>query len=146
LRNWHNQGKVNTERLNDNQKALRKSYVKLLTLCNQSQAVQAGKFFDLMYANPGGSDFNSDKQFAFMRYAGDELLLIVANFDDRDTDIRIFLPENVFFYFEIDEASVTSAEDLLSKEKMTAKIERNTCYSLHLKKHNARIVKFSLKK
>jgi glycosidase len=147
LRNWYNQGKVNTEQLNDNQIALRKSYIKLLTLCNQLPAIQEGKFFDLMYANPGSTDFNPDKQFTFMRHAaGEELLLIAVNFDDKDTDVRIFLPENVFIYFEMDETNIISAKDLLSGEKMPAGIARNTCYSLHLKKHNARIIKFSLKK
>jgi glycosidase len=146
LRNWYNQGKINTELLTDEQKALRKCYIKVLTLCNESCAIREGKFFDLMYVNLHGSCFNPDKQYAFMRYAGKELLLVVANFDDWDADVSVVLPADVFTYFEIDEKSAVSAKNLLSGEEMPVEIRRDTAYDLHLKKNNALIVKFSLKK
>jgi glycosidase len=146
LRNWYNGGKINTDLLTDAQKALRNYYVKVLTLCNKSKAIREGRFYDLMYVNPSGTHFNPDKQFAFMRHASDELLLIVANFDDKDTDIQVFLPAAVFTCFEIDETRITSAKDLLSGEKMSAEIRRDSVYILRLKKQDARIIKFSFKK
>jgi glycosidase len=146
LRNWYNKGKINEERLTDDQKVLRNYYSKVLTLCNKSQAIREGKFYDLMYANPYSTLFNPDKQFTFMRKAGDELLLIAVNFGDEDADISVFLPADAFDYLEIGEKEVISAKDLLSEEKMPMEIGRNFHYSMHFKKWGAHIIKFSLKK
>jgi len=144
LRNWYNAGKINTTALTSEQKLLRDSYVRLLVLCNSSPAIREGKFFDLMYVNPPSRDFNPDKQFAFMRYAGNELLLIAVNFDDKDVDIRIFLPEQVFIYFDIDETSIQSAKELITETTQNATIKRNCGYSIHLKKNNIGILQFLL--
>jgi glycosidase len=144
LRTWYNKGQINTELLTTDQKTLYAYYMKVLTLCNQSQAIREGGFYDLMYVNPPSAYFNPDKQFAFMRRSGKEILLIVANFDDRDVEVHVFLPENVFAYFEFDETKIASAQDLLTGEKMTAEIKRNASYSMNLKKQNARIVRFLL--
>jgi len=145
LYNWYNQGKINTVLLTDEQKALRDSYIQLLTLCNSSEAIREGKFFDLMYANPHSNFFNPDKQYAFMRYAGNELLLVVANFDESEADVGVFLPASAFDYFGIDEAKIGSAKELLSEEKMPAKIGRDSHYPVHLHGTSARIVRFLLK-
>ncbi|MDR3340181.1 MAG: alpha-amylase family protein [Candidatus Symbiothrix sp.] len=146
LRNWYNNGKPNTDLLTDSQKALRTFYTKVLTLCNKSHAIREGQFFDLMYVNPPGANFNPDKQFAFMRKAGNELLLIAVNFDERDVGVSVFLPASVFDYFEINKAVVTSAKDLLTGEKMSAKIAPDSFYPMRIKKYNAKIVKFFMKK
>ena len=145
LRNWYNSGKINTALLTDEQKALRDFYIQVLNLCNSSKAICEGKFFDLMYANPHSNFFNPDKQYAFMRYAGNELLLVVANFDESEADVNVFIPANVFDYFEIDEAKIVSAKELLSDEKMPAKISRDSHYAIHLVKTSACVVGFSLK-
>ena len=144
LRNWYNYGKINTEALTSDQNRLRDFYVRLLVLCNSSPAIKAGKFFDLMYANPPSGDFNPDKQFAFMRYAENELLLIAANFDDKDVDIRIFLPEQAFTYFEIDETFILPAKELLSCTTLNAKIKPDFVCPVHLKKNHAAIIQFLL--
>jgi glycosidase len=96
LRNWYNGGKINTALLTAEQKTLRNFYIRLLTLCNTSDAIREGKFFDLMYVNPHSRFFNPDKQYAFLRYAGNELLLIAVNFDESDADVAIFLPAAAF--------------------------------------------------
>jgi len=144
LRNWYNSGKINTAALTSEQKLLRDFYIRLLVLCNSSPAIREGKFFDLMYANPPSGDFNPDKQFAFMRYAENELLLIAVNFDDKDVNIRIFLPEQVFTYFEIDEASIRYAKEILTLTTQNATIKRDCVYSVHLKKNNVSIIQFLL--
>jgi hypothetical protein len=143
LRNWYNRGKINTALLTAEQKTLRDFYIQLLTLCNTSDAIREGKFFDLMYVNPDSRFFNSDKQYAFLRHAGNELLLIVANFDESDADIGIFLPASAFEYFEMDEKKIDSAKNLLTGEKMPAEIIRDSHYFIHLEKTSACIIRFS---
>jgi glycosidase len=146
IRNWYNNGKIDTEQLTEDQKALRKFYIQLLTLCNQSGAIREGKFFDLMYVNPEKNHFNPNKQFAFMRRADDELLLIVVNFGDQEEETEVFLPESAFTYLKIDETKIVSAVELLSGRKMPQKIGRNNSYSMHLERYSACIVQFSFKK
>ena len=146
LRNWYNHGKINTEILSSEQKRLRDIYIRILTLCNTSPAIREGKFFDLMYVNPHSADFNPDKQFAFMRCAENELLLIAVNFDDKDIDIQIFIPEHAFSYFEIDDNCLVSAKELLTESTINRKIIRNSFYKIHLKQYDASLIKFFLNK
>ena len=146
LRNWYNHGKTNTMALTTGQNCLRDFYVRLLILCNTSPAIRIGKFFDLMYVNPHSADFNPDKQFAFMRFAGNELLLIAVNFDESDVDIRIFIPEHAFSYFEIDDICINFATELLTGDKMNGLLMRNSSYLIHLKGFCASIIQFIIKK
>ena len=147
LRNWYNHGKINTKALTSDQKRLRDFYIRLLVLCNTAPAIREGKFFDLMYANPPSANFNPDKQFVFMRYAGNELLLIAVNFDDKDVNIRISVPEQVFTYFGIDEASFVSESELLTnKIQYNATIKQFFSRPIHLKKYGTIIAKFKVVK
>jgi glycosidase len=148
LRNWYNHGKINTDVLSLNQKQLRDFYIRLLVLCNTSPAIREGKFFDLMYMNPSSVDFNPDKQFTFMRYAGNELLLIAVNFDDREVDLQIFIPAQAFDYFQIDETRIFFVKELLSWDatKMNGvKIKPDSYYPVHLTKYDTNIIQFLLK-
>jgi hypothetical protein len=77
-----------------------------------------------------------------MRHAGDELLLIIANFDDKDVDVRIFLPEHAFSYFKIAETQMQSVQDLLTGEKMPVELKPDSYYSLNLEKNSVKILKF----
>ncbi|MDR1562236.1 MAG: alpha-amylase family protein [Dysgonamonadaceae bacterium] len=142
IRDWYNDGKVNEELLSDEQRAIRDFYIKVMRLCNESPAIREGKFFDLMYINPAGEHFNPHRQFAWMRCADEELLLLVANFDSRDVEINIFIPENAFNYFELHNISFSYAQDLLSGEDMPATIGKNSSYSMRVRAHDARIVSF----
>ena len=142
LRNWYNRGKINTALLTAEQKTLRDFYIRLLTLCNASEAIREGKFFDLMYVNPHSNFFNPDKQYAFLRHAGNELLLIAANFGESDADAGIFLPADAFNYFEMDETKITSAKNLLTGEKMPVEIMRDSHCFIRLEKTGACIIQF----
>ena len=82
--------------LTDEQKSLREYYIRVLKSCRETKAIRSGKFFDLMYVNP-----ELQRQYAFLRYAENELLLIVANFDEKDVNLDIFIPEAVFECFGI---------------------------------------------
>jgi hypothetical protein len=92
--------------LSDTQQELRRYYRRIMQLCNRSKAIREGKFYDLMYVNPPGEKFNPDRQYAYLRYHKDELLLIVANFDDKAVDIEVFLPAHAFETFGIKETTL----------------------------------------
>ena len=147
LRNWYNHGKINTEFLSPEQKKLRNFYIEILLLCNNSIAIREGKFFDLMYVNPHSACFNPNKQYAFMRFAGDELLLIAVNFDEKDVDIKINLPELAFSYFGINEQNIASVKELFTQTYMDKDlIKRDFCFSTHIKKRHASIICCKMKK
>lgn len=67
IRRWRNGGKFDGKMLTEEHKHLYSIYQKVLTLCNEEQAIKKGVFFDLMYANINGWRFNEHKQYTFMR-------------------------------------------------------------------------------
>jgi len=144
LRNWYNHGKINTELLSAEQKQLCDIYRNILVLCNTSSAIQKGKFYDLMYVNPPSENFNPEKQFAFMRFEENELLLIAVNFDEKEVDIGVFIPEDAFSYFEIYETYIQSEKELLTGVSLKSTIKRNSFYPIHLNKSHASIIRFLL--
>lgn len=48
-----------------------------MQIARKEKAVKEGVFFDLMYVNP-----QMERQYAFLRKAGKDLLLVAVNFDD----------------------------------------------------------------
>jgi glycosidase len=143
IRNWRNKGEFSEKLLTKQQKELRKAYLQILQLCNKNKALQQGSFYDLMYVNSDGQRLNPDKQYAYMRYHPNELLLIVVNFDSQEASVEVFLPAHVFDHWGIDETSITEANDLLSKKKQTVRIKRNEYYPVQLKAHDGVIIRLA---
>lgn len=96
LRRWMNNGKYNNELLTAQEKWIRGVYKNILNLCNQRKAISDGGFFDLMYVNLRNPDFNPHRQFAFLRYKDDDVLLIVVNFSDSRAKLKINIPNDAF--------------------------------------------------
>ena len=142
---WRNGGNYNEEKLTKEQKYLRRYYIRVLQLCNKSKAIREGKFYDLMYMNFCKADFNTDRQYAYMRYHEDELLLIVTNFEDHPADINVYIPSHIYECFGIQKPIIKSAKDLLSNKKYSAELMFDTNYKVYVEANNAVIIKFSLK-
>ncbi|MDL2223860.1 alpha-amylase family protein [Bacteroidales bacterium OttesenSCG-928-M06] len=146
VRNWRNSGKYDEEKLTDSQKELRRYYIKILQLCNKSKAIREGKFFDLMYKNFSKESFNTHRHYAYLRYAEDELLLIVANFENKDADIKVYIPSHIWECFGIEKTSLKSAKDLLSNKKYPSELICDADYAVQVKADNAVIIRFQLDK
>ncbi len=98
-------------------------YNKVVSLCNGSAALREGAFYDLMYANydrQGG--FNPDRAYTFLRKAGDETLLIVANFDDVPVHAGIRIPQHAFDFLSLRSGTYASI-DLISGETQTLELK-----------------------
>jgi len=95
LRRWLNRGHCDGP-LTAAETALRKLYVKVLTLCNSEPAISRGQFFDLMYVNYDNPRFNPHCHYAFLRHCGDDLLVIAVNFADEAADVEINIPQHAF--------------------------------------------------
>ncbi|NDW10251.1 alpha-amylase family glycosyl hydrolase [Dysgonomonas sp. 520] len=142
IRNWYNDGKFGLSNLTEDQKNLRKIYTKILSLCSSEQAISDGKFFDVMYVNYDNPDFDPTKQYAFFRGYKKDLLLIVANFDDKAVNININIPEAVYDYLNIDASKFRSAKDLLSNKKQSLKSGLSSSFETKLEAYSGRIFKF----
>jgi len=113
---------------------------KVLTLAMKEKAVTDGVFFDLMYANG-----HLDRQYVFLRKYENELLLVVANFDDRDVSIGVNLPAHAFDFLGISEKKV-QATDLLSGEKTSLQLQRDGCLALPVAERGVRVLKMKVPK
>ena len=123
IRAWMDHGRFWSRRLSSDQKRLRHLYQRILTACNREAAVREGAFFDLMYVNTEQPHFNSYKQYAFLRKYGNELLLIVANFDAYPADTEIRIPAHAFDVLDIAPSDTPIVfQELLSKECTTQRL------------------------
>lgn len=112
MRAWYNGGKCDGKHLTAQQRWLRETYRRILRLCNESEAIREGGFFDLMYVNLRNERFNPHRHFVFLRHTADEVLLIVANFSDHDAPLSVNIPREAIEACGLEEGKV-EAHDLL---------------------------------
>ena len=113
---WRNNGSFDGKNLSKGQKKLRKQYVEMLLLANKEKCIAEGGFYDLMYANYENSNFDSTKQYVFLRFVKNEMLLIVSNFSDEKEKVSVNIPMEAFEYMKIKPTSFKSATELLTKK------------------------------
>ena len=94
------------KKLTADEEALFDIHQKTMLLARQEKAVTDGVFFDLMYVNG-----HLERQYAFLRYAEGELLLVVTNFEDRDVVTDVNIPAHAFDYPGIKEKQGRQRQD-----------------------------------
>lgn len=112
LQAWTNHGKFDGAGLDEEQQSLRTFYRQLLRVARGEKAITEGEMYDLMYAQTEG--FNKHEQYAFIRKHKQHTLLIVVNFDDRQRDIQVRIPQEAFDYLKQEPYALATAEDLLT--------------------------------
>ena len=110
---WNNNGKWNNEKLTSEEVKLKELYTSLLQLCNKEKSFSQGKFYDLMSANYNNPDFNSTKKYAFLRGDGENIFLVVVNFNDNDAVVKVNIPEEAYIFFGVDKNKLQQATPLL---------------------------------
>ena len=105
-------GYYDRRRLKKTEKDLLEAYSNILSLANKKDALREGAFYDLMYVNPQ----IAEHQFAFMRKKDNQLMLIVVNFDEKEADCQVNLPEHVFGWWHLPEGHFP-ATNLMNGEK-----------------------------
>ncbi|MBO5251148.1 MAG: alpha-amylase [Bacteroidaceae bacterium] len=144
IRRWRNGGKFDGKNLTAEEKKLQNFYSTLLNLCNKEKAIREGEFFDLTYANLEGCSFNEHKQYAFLRKAGKELLLIVVNFDDKPASVGINIPQHAFEYLNIPAKEKYKAKELLSGNTEIIDLVPNQKTTVLLEANGGKILKIKL--
>ncbi len=124
------------QKLTEEEKALKAMYDKVLNIARSEKSVAEGESFDLMYVNQ-----LYQRQYAFLRKADSEVLLVVANFDEESIDMNVTIPSHAFDYLQIKEKNAIST-DLLSSKKKRIVLRRDETVSLQLPPLGAVVMKF----
>ena len=111
-------------------------YNKVLNIARSEKAVSEGLMFDVMYANQ-----QYRQQYAFLRKADKETLLVVANFADVPVTMNITIPDHAFDYLNLLEKAY-KAVDLLSGTQVSLVLIRDQQVSIALPPRGAVVYKF----
>ena len=123
-------------KLTKDEKTLTTIYNKVMNMAGTEKAITNGVSFDLMYVNG-----QYHRQYAFLRKAGSEVLLVTVNFDDLPQTMNVTIPSHAFDYLNLKERNV-QATDLLTNEKHMLSLQRDAVVSLLLPPLGALILKF----
>ncbi|MDD3494414.1 MAG: alpha-amylase family protein [Dysgonamonadaceae bacterium] len=143
VRRWNNNGKWNEELLTEEEIRLRKFYHKLIRLCNREKALREGLFYDLMYANYENPDFNSMKQYAFVRGDYKDFLLVIGNFSDEEEEVTVWIPDHAYDFFKVNQHERAIAVPLLAEEKFPIDFSRTNPLKVKIKANDGEIYKIS---
>ena len=146
LRRWRDGGTFSGKGLNDGERDLQNYYSRLLHIARDEKAIAEGDFFDLMYANPYSAEFNPHRHYAFLRKHENELMLIVANFDEWNTQVSVNTPADAFNYFGLPTLESVKATELLTGETLELPLSPNIPVHLTLPGWSGVIVKITLPK
>ncbi len=125
-----------TRKLTAEEKALKEIYNKVCQIAVTEKAAVEGACFDLMYVNG-----HLHRQYAFIRKAGSEMLLVVANFDEQPVKTDVTIPAHAFDFLKIKEKNATTIE-LLSDKKGKITLKRDGAIPLELEPLGAVVLKF----
>ena len=117
---------------------LTSTYKKVLNIARTEKAVSEGQMFDVMYANGQYS-----RQYAFLRKAGKDVLLVVANFDDMALTMQLNIPDHAYDYLEMKECAC-QGEDLLSGEQRSLVLIKGTPVEVQLPARGAVVYKLKM--
>lgn len=124
--------------LTPDEQSLYEQHRSILNIARKEKAVTDGVMFDLMYVN----QHIGDRQYAFLRKAEKDLLLVVANFADEDATADVCIPRHAFDYLHLAEGSI-EAKDLLSGSRMTLTVEADKTVRLSLPPRGGCILKMT---
>ena len=123
-------------KLTAEEKVLKAQYDKVLNIARSEKSIVEGDSFDLMYVNG-----QYQRQYAFLRKADSEVLLVVVNFDDLPVVMDVMIPAHAFDFLNIKEKKVV-ATDLLTGERIRLQLQRDMPVVVSLKPLGAVIMKF----
>lgn len=141
LSRWYREGELSDKHLTKEEVELKSFYKNLLNIAIAEPAIGRGKFFDLMYVNPASGNFDAHKEYAFIRQYGDDILLIVANFSDKQQFSQIVVPPAAFDYLEIPPITHVLATELLTNGQIYIDFSPNIPIGIHIPANSGVILK-----
>ena len=135
LRRWYNRGRCNPARLTDDERNLRKFYRRLLHIVNGKRPIVWGKMYDLMYCN--GDRLNTRRHFAYLRHHDNEVILVVANFDNHPARLDINIPDHVIDFMNVNRGRFTAKELLGGTAEKEILFDGSIPFHVEVEPHNA---------
>ena len=129
--------RATANKLTSYEKSLYTIYNKVVNICTSEKAAVEGVSFDLMYVND-----QYHRQYAFLRKAGSEVLLVVVNFDEVPATMDVTIPAHAFDYLNLKERRSATLIDLLSGKEIKRQLYRDCYVSVDLEPLGAAILKF----
>ncbi len=138
---WRNNDRYNDELLTVDEKALQQFY-RTLFAASREKAVAQGTMYDLQYLNTTNPDYDSTKQFAWLRRSGKETLLCVVNFSNENKRIGLNITQEVFDFLGMQANEKQRVTELLSKSRTTVRFTPKNPISIEVPANNGVILKF----
>lgn len=142
IERWRNGNRFGEKLLTDTERSLRHFYINVLHICKNEASIAQGSFFDLMYANYDNPDFDSTRQFAFLRNSEGETMLVVANFANYSANIRLHIPPEALHFVDMQMADFTSAHELLTGKTEQMVFASPNDIALHVEAYGGKVLKF----
>lgn len=98
------------------EKRIEALYSTVLNIAKSEPAIAEGLSFDLMYANPWSETFHADRLYAFLRKKGDDIILVVVNFDDKSLESLVNIPQHAFDYLDIQQGMRVATDLMTGKD------------------------------
>ena len=144
IRRWRNNNKFDGTLLSKEEKELQKYYTKVLNICNKEKAIREGSFFDVMYVNYDGG-MNQHSQYAFMRKADKDLIIVIVNFSDKPARSWVKIPAHAFDCMDIPVSSDPyDCKDLLTGKKEQKVLMPDSTFYVELPANGGKVLKFKL--
>lgn len=119
IHHWANDGAWDDAKLSKAELDLRKRYRFILNLINRYKSFQSGGFYDLMWVNHQGIGFPDNHVYAFLRYQGNEVMMVVANFSPDVRQLHIRIPAHAIRFMQIIPENHRRMVDLATDEKIS---------------------------
>lgn len=109
---WVNGGKYDGGSLSLEQKQLREYYAELLNISKNNPAIANGEYADITEFNTSKNNF-SDRIVAYVRYSGDQKLLVVVSFNPKMEIVKISIPPDLATAMKLYPNTAYTARDLV---------------------------------
>jgi hypothetical protein len=109
---WMNKGAFDGGLLSDKERELREFYKQLLNFTSKSAAL-CGQYQEIHSHNRQHTEWYNDRVFSYVRWKEEERLLIVCNFDSKDSfGFNLNLPPNVVQAWDLQEGNYALKDQL----------------------------------
>lgn len=121
----------------EEEKALRDKYQQIMHIAQDEKAICKGSFFDLMYVNHA----LYQKQYAWLRKAGEEVILLVVNFSAENVVRNVSIPQHAFDVLDLREGTFDAVE-LLTKQPMTLEMSGDIPIQVEVEAYDGVVIKW----
>ncbi|GAL70268.1 alpha-amylase [Jejuia pallidilutea] len=120
---WVNNKQFDGGQLTSQEKELRDFYKRLLNFTITSEAM-VGSYADIHQYNRENTEGYSDKVLSFVRWSGNEKLIIISNFDDTNIqEFNLKLPKEIIEKWNLNAKDYEVEDQLYHSFKSTLKVE-----------------------